>query len=70
MLKLELIIRNTTCVEVPTQKSREYVTRHEIFGPAALSSFFRNGGETKIIKLRLESRIKSQAISANQMLEI
>jgi hypothetical protein len=38
------------------------VTHHEIFGPAALTPFFRNPGETKIIKL--------VAISANQMLEI
>ena len=38
-----------------------YVMRHEIFGPAALTSFFRNRGETKIIKLRLETRLKSQS---------
>jgi hypothetical protein len=28
-----------------------FVTRHEIFGPAAFTSFFRNRDETKIIKL-------------------
>ncbi len=39
----------------------KYVTLHEIFGPAALTSFFRNRDETKIIKLRLETRLKSQA---------
>jgi hypothetical protein len=38
-----------------------YVMLHKIFGPAAFTSFFRNRGETKIIKLRLEIRLKSQA---------
>jgi hypothetical protein len=41
------------------------VTRHEIFGPMTSSGH-------KIIKLRLETRLKSRpvAISANQMVEI
>jgi hypothetical protein len=37
-----------------------FVTLHEIFGPAALTSFFRNRCGTKIIKLRFESGLQSQ----------